>query len=103
MHKTNSSFYYSPAFVTSFNGTAVIINSTAVTTNTKSSLPLILGLVFGGLAVVILVASIVIYILMKQGYIKMFDSPRTRILKDNDRSRLGDSSSSIGAGSPSRR
>lgn len=102
-YPTSCSFHYSQTVITVSNGTGIPTNGTVSTTGTKSSLPLILGLVFGSLAFIILVASIVIYILMQQGHIKMFDSPRTRISKDNERSRLGDSSSSIGAGSPSRR
>jgi hypothetical protein len=68
----------------------------------KSSLPIILGSVFVGLAILVCATSIVIYVLIKQGYIKVFNQPRTRA-KDTERNRIVDSSSSIGGSSPSRR
>ena len=97
-----SLFYYSVTPVTLGNGTIVITNSTMIPNRSKFPLAMILGLVFGSLGVVILVTSIIFYILVKQGYINVFNSPRTR-LKDTNRSQLGDSSSSIGGSSSTRR
>jgi hypothetical protein len=61
-----------------------------------------LGSIFGGLAVIVLIASIITYILIKKGYIKVFNQPRT-YLKNGKLIRIPDSSSSIGDASPSRR
>ncbi len=61
-----------------------------------------MGLVFGGLAVIVLTTSAIIYVLIKKGYIKVFNQPRTRA-KDIERTRIAESLSSIGSASPSRR
>ena len=68
----------------------------------KSSLPIVLGLIFGGVAIIVLLTSVFLYTFIKRGNIKVFNQPRTRG-KDTDRSRIADSSTSIGGASPSRR
>ncbi|UJR36848.1 hypothetical protein I4U23_029561 [Adineta vaga] len=77
-------------------------NSTLVIRTVTSRISLIVGLVFGGLVLIILIACITTYILMKKGYVKMSDQPRTRI-KDVERRRIYDSTSSNGAASPSQK
>jgi len=67
-----------------------------MTQPSKYPLPIILGLVFGSLSGIILLACIITYILIKQGHI------RTGI-KDIERTRIIDSSSSTVDASLSRR
>jgi hypothetical protein len=78
------------------------INSTKTSQQTKSSLPIILASIFGSLGIIVLIACITTYILIKQGYIKVFNQPRTQI-KNGKLTRITDSSSTIADGSPSRR
>jgi hypothetical protein len=77
-------------------------NSTKTSKNSKSLLPLILRSTFGGLAVIVLIACIITYALTKQGYTNVFNQPQTQ-MKDIERKRMIDSTSSVGNASPSQR
>ena len=68
----------------------------------KSRLPLVLSVVFGGSVLVILVACIIVYILMKKGYIKAFSRSGWRV-KGDEQSRMYPSTTTNGSSSPSER
>jgi hypothetical protein len=78
------------------------INSTKTIKAGKSMLPITLLSIFGGLAVIVLLISVLTYILVKRGYIRIFNQPRTRT-RDTERTTIVDSSSTTGGSSPSKK
>ncbi len=78
------------------------INSTDTKQPVKSMLPIMLLSIFGGLAVIALLTSVLTYILVKRGYIRIFNQPRTRT-RDSEQTRIVDSSSTTGGSSPSKK
>ncbi|CAF1019272.1 unnamed protein product [Adineta steineri] len=78
------------------------INATEMVQVIKSRVPVIMGFIFGGSAIIVLIACIIIYILIQKGYIKIFNRSGTRV-KDVERTRIYSSSSSTNSGASPRK
>ncbi|CAF4044035.1 unnamed protein product, partial [Adineta steineri] len=78
------------------------INATEMVQVIKSRVSVIMGFIFGGSAIIVLIACIIIYILIQKGYIKIFNRSGTRV-KDVERTRIYSSSSSTNSGASPRK
>ncbi|CAF1060624.1 unnamed protein product [Adineta steineri] len=78
------------------------INATEMVQVIKSRVPVIMGFIFGGSTIIVLIACIIIYILIQKGYIKIFNRSGTRV-KDVERTRIYSSSSSTNSGASPRK
>ncbi|CAF1131087.1 unnamed protein product [Adineta steineri] len=78
------------------------INSTEMVQVIKSRVSVIMGFIFGGSAIIVIIACIIIYILIQKGYIKIFNRSGTRV-KDVERTRIYSSSSSTNSGASPRK
>ncbi|CAF1060933.1 unnamed protein product [Adineta steineri] len=79
-----------------------LINATEMVQVIKSRVSVIMGFIFGGSAIIVLIACIIIYILIQKGYIKIFNRSGTRV-KDVERTRIYSSSSSTNSGASPRK